>query len=435
MQDKEKDIVETRPESNRDYKAEARRLMEEEKARQQRAKRNKILTIAAIVVVAIALVVALAVGLKSCSGDVSEVTDPSEQFETILPTEPSDTTNPSETDPVVDNPTDPTEDSETKPTEPEETKPEETIPPETDPSEEETSKPTDPVEKPTEPTTPPTEPTKPTEPVHTHSYTKTVKQPTCTDKGYTTYKCSCGDSYESDVVKAKGHDYKTSSAEPTCDKAGYITRTCSNCGDTHTDNKAALGHKYKDTVVKPTCTAAGYTKHECSRCGHSFKDTETKAKGHDYKVETIAPTYEAEGYDLHTCKTCGNSFQDNWTDKLVEGTKPVGPHTHNYSTNVLVETTCEKNGLVEYKCDCGYSYQHEEEAYGHAFVNGVCQRCGYENPDFQPPTQEGCTTDDGLHEHEEVWVGNIRYIYCEKIESPFRNADSTIIFYPIRFYF
>ena len=30
-------------------------------------------------------------------------------------------------------------------------------------------------------------------PIHIHSYTKVVTEPTCTEIGYTTYTCSCGD--------------------------------------------------------------------------------------------------------------------------------------------------------------------------------------------------------------------------------------------------
>ena len=53
----------------------------------------------------------------------------------------------------------------------------------------------------------PEEETQPTETVHTHSYTKKVTSPTCTQKGYTTYTCDCGDSYVEDEVAALGHSY------------------------------------------------------------------------------------------------------------------------------------------------------------------------------------------------------------------------------------
>ena len=38
-----------------------------------------------------------------------------------------------------------------------------------------------------------------------HSYTTAVTAPTCTEQGYTTYTCSCGDNYVDDYVNATGH--------------------------------------------------------------------------------------------------------------------------------------------------------------------------------------------------------------------------------------
>ncbi len=50
-----------------------------------------------------------------------------------------------------------------------------------------------------------------------HDYTAVVTQPTCTEKGYTTYTCTrCGDSYVSDEVASLGHD--------------YVGRICTRCG-------------------------------------------------------------------------------------------------------------------------------------------------------------------------------------------------------------
>ena len=42
---------------------------------------------------------------------------------------------------------------------------------------------------------------------HTHSYTANVVAPTCTENGYTTYTCSCGDNYTADEVAALGHTF------------------------------------------------------------------------------------------------------------------------------------------------------------------------------------------------------------------------------------
>lgn len=37
-----------------------------------------------------------------------------------------------------------------------------------------------------------------TEDVHEHDYDAVVTEPTCTERGYTTYTCECGDSYVDD---------------------------------------------------------------------------------------------------------------------------------------------------------------------------------------------------------------------------------------------
>ncbi len=43
---------------------------------------------------------------------------------------------------------------------------------------------------------------------HEHSYEAVVTAPTCTEPGFTTYTCACGDSYVADETEALGHDWK-----------------------------------------------------------------------------------------------------------------------------------------------------------------------------------------------------------------------------------
>lgn len=63
---------------------------------------------------------------------------------------------------------------------------------------------------------------------HTHSYTAKVTAPTCTAQGYTTYTCSCGDSYVSDYKAAAGHKYGTAYLSSEF-STGYGQK-CSVCG-------------------------------------------------------------------------------------------------------------------------------------------------------------------------------------------------------------
>ena len=56
---------------------------------------------------------------------------------------------------------------------------------------------------------------------HEHSYEAVVTKPTCTEGGYTTYTCSCGDSYIADETDALGHS--------------YVAGVCTRCGKEDAD--------------------------------------------------------------------------------------------------------------------------------------------------------------------------------------------------------
>ena len=73
---------------------------------------------------------------------------------------------------------------------------------------------------------------------HTHSYKAIVTAPTCTAKGYTTYTCSCGDSYVDTYVDALGHawDNGTVTKEPTATETGIRTYACTRCNETKTES-------------------------------------------------------------------------------------------------------------------------------------------------------------------------------------------------------
>ena len=78
---------------------------------------------------------------------------------------------------------------------------------------------------------------------HTHSYDAVVTAPTCTDKGYTTHTCSCGNSYVDTYVDALGHSWDSGKVtkEPTETEDGVKTYTCTRCGETKTEAIPATG--------------------------------------------------------------------------------------------------------------------------------------------------------------------------------------------------
>ena len=66
---------------------------------------------------------------------------------------------------------------------------------------------------------------------HTHNYESSVVEPTCTERGYTTHTCKCGDSYNDTYIKANGHTYGdwVIVKEPTTTEQGLKERVC-HCG-------------------------------------------------------------------------------------------------------------------------------------------------------------------------------------------------------------
>ena len=78
---------------------------------------------------------------------------------------------------------------------------------------------------------------------HTHSYKDIVTAPTCTEKGYTTHTCACGDSYVDAYTDALGHAWDNGKVtkEPTETETGVKTFTCTRCGETKTETIPATG--------------------------------------------------------------------------------------------------------------------------------------------------------------------------------------------------
>ena len=78
---------------------------------------------------------------------------------------------------------------------------------------------------------------------HEHSYTAVVTPPTCTEKGYTTHTCACGDSYVDTYTDALGHAWDSGKVtkQPTATETGVRTYTCTRCSATKTETIPAGG--------------------------------------------------------------------------------------------------------------------------------------------------------------------------------------------------
>lgn len=113
-------------------------------------------------------------------------------------------------------------------------------------------------------------------------------------------------------------------------------------GATTQEEKDVHVHKANNSKneneIKATCTTEGsYERVEYCECGEEISREKiiTEPLGHDYKEKIIEPTCTDKGYTVFTCVRCGDSYEGDQT-----------------------------------------------EALGHQFDEGICTRCGYEDPDY-----------------------------------------------------
>ena len=171
---------------------------------------------------------------------------------------------------------------------------------------------------------------------HTHSYKDVVTAPTCTEKGYTTHTCSCGDSYVDTYTDALGHAWDNGKVtkEPTETETGVKTFTCTRCGETRTETMPVIPHvhSYKAVVTAPTCTAKGYTTHTCA-CGESYVDTYVDALGHSWDSGKVTkPATETEdGVKTYTCTRCGETKTESIPAVSVDVTQMFTDVTKNWA--------------------------------------------------------------------------------------------------------
>ena len=106
---------------------------------------------------------------------------------------------------------------------------------------------------------------------HIHKYNAVVTDPTCTEQGYTTYTCECGDSYIDDYVDVLGHTEETISAvEPTCTEAGLTEGAkCSVCDETLIKQETVSASDHADNDNNGYCDACDELLDPTVECEHN----------------------------------------------------------------------------------------------------------------------------------------------------------------------
>ncbi len=168
---------------------------------------------------------------------------------------------------------------------------------------------------------------------HEHSYNQVVTPPTCTEQGFTTNTCECGDSYEDSLVNPLGHDYAlewVTEVESTCIKQGEKTLSClrENCTHKQTEFLPLLGHNILGGV--------------CSLCENTIQTEGLTFALNNEKTEyTVTGVGSFNGSELYIPQT--------YNDLPVTG---IGYGAFNQNTNL---TTIYIPKTIKYIADYAFN--------------------------------------------------------------------------------
>ena len=278
---------------------------------------------------------------------------------------------------------------------------------------------------------------------HVHQYTSATTDPTCTEQGFTTYTCVCGDSYVADFVDPLGHDY----ADGICNRCGEadpsfhgVPNPSDPSNGRFAPNKVLTrgmfcyalwnfwGSPAPSSAMNPFtdlnesdyyydavlwAVESGITK--------GFSDTEFGADSSIIRAQAVTFLWRSFGSPE---PLDGNPFTDvNDSDYFYKAvlwavqngymhwsTNPkdeygyiriteFGPmeychyrdiswipesHPHKYAS-VITAPTCTVQGYTIYTCmHCDYGYAAKYvEAWGHDYADGNCIHCGEADPNYR----------------------------------------------------
>ena len=219
---------------------------------------------------------------------------------------------------------------------------------------------------------------------HKHKWKKEkTVAPTCTEQGYTVYKCEynifgigCTATKKDDFVSALGHDMSDwIVVKATCTTAGEKYKVCQRSGCNHkvveegyAEAYPALGHDFEGAewvIEAPTCTTPGQRYQVCKRdgCGQkNFDETYAAAHpalGHVWGkyVNDNKPACQQQTETAH-CTREGCTATDT-RDDLPNFGADGNPLPHKY-TNYTV--TAEAFGVpLTYESYCDYCHGARKE--------------------------------------------------------------------------
>ena len=251
---------------------------------------------------------------------------------------------------------------------------------------------------------------------HEHSYNSNITEPTCSEQGYTTYKCTkCGYTYIDDYVEAGHHWDSGDVTEPTCTEQGYTTHHCTRCDATNVDTYVdPLGHDWNaGDVTEPTCTEQGYTTHHCTRCDATNVDTYVDPLGHDWNAGDVTePTCTEQGYTTHHCTRCDATNVDTYVNSLG----------HDWDAGDITEPTCTEQGYTTHHCTrCSKTkVDTYVKALDHTFNTSELKKATLTQDGYRKGTCIRCTESvtKTIFHPEKFTLSNTSFTYNGKTHKP-----------------
>jgi len=239
---------------------------------------------------------------------------------------------------------------------------------------------------------------------HSHSYISKITSPTCTEKGFTTYTCACGDNYASDYTEATGHkkmqvSLTNSTSYPFVLNDGVYTSTNKGSNSSSTFTMTAM----KDCEIEiqyKTSTEANYDKltivHNSSTVVTAsgtdalWKTTTINLKKGDKvyikysKDASVDKGDNAVYFKLDSHTVSAETFEPTCIDDVIcdvckEVVKSATGHKYHEE---ITTPTCGEQGYTTYtceNCDDSYTDHFTEPTNNHAYDNDCdtnCNVCG-----------------------------------------------------------
>lgn len=187
-----------------------------------------------------------------------------------------------------------------------------------------------------------------------------------------------GGSGNKDLTNNVTVDFVNASGEIVSNSNTLVTSHITNAG----------GDTYNISMPVSLATSAyGIYVHHTKETGYnvryfSFSLSYEAGSGHTHtwvKGETHAPTCTEEGYTEYTCSGCDETKHDDIVAAL-------GHAWGDWS--VTTPAICTEHGVETRVCsrDANHTETREIEPLGHNYVDGVCTRCGAEEPDEKTAT-------------------------------------------------